>query len=145
VQEFEDDPAVGALASGGYAIAYTDRVPNELPDISVQLFTAKGARQRELPVNEQRDGLMGDPSIVGLRGGGFVVGWTVFSQTDNANRGNFIRVFDRGNRPVGGDIPVAGAGYGDAPEVAQLGGVGEFLLTYNSPQGVKARRFVRKP
>jgi hypothetical protein len=144
VQNFESEPSVAALANGSYAVAYTDRVPSQFADISVRLFAANGTRGGDLSVNVRKEGVDGGTTIIGLRGGGFVVGWTRDYGYPTVDRGNFIRVYNASNRPITNDVKVPGSGYGPT-ELAPLGGIGEFLVTYPSAQGLRARRYVAQP
>jgi hypothetical protein len=143
-QVYESEASIAALATGGFAIAWQDRLEATPGDVAVRTFSASGSRGAKLSVNVQKAGVQGQTALAGLRGGGFVVGWVSGYGAPRADQGNIIRVYNARNQPVHAGFKVPGSGHG-RPSLATLGGIGEFLLTFPSTDGLKARRYVLQP
>lgn len=103
----QTDPAVAALASGGFVITWTDNtyLLEEIggADVRAQIYGAAGERiGGEFLVNTETIDHQRDAKIAGLQGGGFVVVWQDFSGMRGDECGSSIKakVFGRGGELV---------------------------------------------
>ncbi|MEZ5786515.1 MAG: hypothetical protein R3D62_08620 [Xanthobacteraceae bacterium] len=103
----QTDPAVAALASGGFVITWTDNtyLLEEIggADVRAQIYGAAGERiGDEFLVNTETIDHQRDAKIAGLLGGGFVVVWQDFSGMRGDECGSSIKakVFGHGGELV---------------------------------------------
>jgi VCBS repeat-containing protein len=93
----QDDPAVIALADGGFVIGWQGSGAGDSSGVFAQRYDASGARvDGELLLNEQTQAGQNQPALAALPEGGFVALWT--SQTsgaagDGSGSGVFQRIF----------------------------------------------------
>lgn len=92
----QTNPAVAALASGGFAITWTDNgYPlDDLggPNVKAHIYGPAGERiQDEFLVNAETNDDQCDAKITGLLGGGFVVAWQDFSGRRGEECGSSIK------------------------------------------------------
>jgi PKD domain/K319L-like, PKD domain/RTX calcium-binding nonapeptide repeat (4 copies) len=113
--------AVGALADGGFVVAWQSRphpsISEQEPQdgsgvgVFAQRFDADGNRLGgEFGVNTTTDGDQGRPKVVGLSGGGFVITWTGI---DEDASGVFGQQYDPNGAAVGGEFRVNSTTAGD--------------------------------
>ncbi|MDA5556024.1 Ig-like domain-containing protein [Shimia sp. MMG029] len=72
------DPVVASLDTGGFVIAWTDNngTDGSGQGVFAQQYSADGARvDSQFLVNSTTSGTQNQPSVEGLPGGGFIVGW----------------------------------------------------------------------
>ncbi|MBP2303547.1 beta strand repeat-containing protein [Azospirillum picis] len=102
------NPAVAALANGGFVVTWTDASANAT-DIRAQRYTDNGTPLgSEFLVNSTTSDFQGIQSVTALANGGFVVTWWDGSQTAGPNAGRDIhgRVFGANGSAVGADFQV---------------------------------------
>ncbi|MET1113042.1 MAG: hypothetical protein ABWX67_16110, partial [Allosphingosinicella sp.] len=136
----QESPAVTALVSGGFAIAWTDysnMIGDSSTGIAAQVFDSAGNKVgSELLVNTTTSGMQLSPAIDSLPGGGFVVSWADYSATGGDTSGSAIRAqrFDAAGAKVGGELLVNStiAGSQFEPTVAVLAG-GGFVISWTDP------------
>jgi hypothetical protein len=100
----QTDPAVAALAEGGFVVAWHDfsGTPGD-DNVKARLFGVDGiACGDEFLVNTYTKNYQGAPSVAALVGGGFVVAWNDFSGTMGDFSGSSIKakMFDRKGEAV---------------------------------------------
>ncbi|HEY0131576.1 MAG TPA: hypothetical protein VGB57_09235, partial [Allosphingosinicella sp.] len=135
--------AIGALASGGYVMVWTDRGSDGSGGVvRAQMFGADGAKagmEIGAPAAWDHGGL----ATAGLASGGFVVVWKDFSPTGGDSSGSSIkgRRFDGSGAQAGGEFLVNTTTdyYQEEPSVAALSS-GGFVVTWtdNSPRATGA-------
>lgn len=151
----QTDPAVAALASGGFVITWTDYtyLLEELggADVRAQIYGASGERiGGEFLINTETIDHQRDAKITGLLGGGFVVVWQDYSGRRGDECGSSIKakVFGRGGELVRDEflVNVETRDSQIAPVVAALSD-GGFVIAWHDLSGtrgddnVKARLF----
>jgi serralysin len=107
------EPTITSLTNGGFVVSWWD-VSGTLGDtsgasIKAQVFTAAGARVgSEFLVNTERADVQYEPTITGLKNGGFVVSWSDFSGSLGDDSGSSIKaqVFTAAGARVGSEILV---------------------------------------
>jgi Ca2+-binding RTX toxin-like protein len=131
-------PAVAALSSGGYVVAWMDANSDGSGfSIRAQRFDSSGAKAgAELAVNGTTFENQTGPTIVGLPSGGFAVAWVHESQTGGDGVGASIRgrVFGADGAALGDDFLVntTAAGQQMAPSLLALAG-GGFVASWHGP------------
>ena len=112
-QGAQTQPALFALPTGGFVVAWSDT--NALNDTNVraQIFDGDGAKQgAEIAVNTQTNGSQANPGGAVLADGSFVLTWTdalaepAVSGTGNSPIGVRARHFDASGAPLGGEVAV---------------------------------------
>ncbi len=144
--------ATAAFPGGGFGVAWYAAWGGECDshDVLVQRYGADGSAEGDrLQVDSWRarmpttDGLLLDsgqakPSLAPLSDGSFVVLWEGMGKGDTKN-GAYVRVYDRGGRPVGERIEVSNLASGDGYLQTPLGSIlptliafgdGTFLVTF---------------
>lgn len=152
----QSQPTSGALADGGFVVAWTDASPRGGPAgasaIIGQRYDAQGQKVGgEIVVGPAAAQAQTDASVTGLETGGFVVTWTDSSGQygDASGRAVLARVFDAAGNPTGATQLVNVVTSSDQQEsaVAALDN-GGFVVTWrdasltggdNSSTGIKAR------
>jgi serralysin len=107
------EPTITSLTNGGFVVSWWD-VSGTLGDtsgasIKAQVFTAAGARVgSEFLVNTERADVQYEPTITGLKNGGFVVSWSDFSGSLGDDSGSSIKaqVFTAAGARIGSEIRV---------------------------------------
>ncbi|HUH49781.1 MAG TPA: hypothetical protein VLZ56_08015, partial [Mycoplana sp.] len=122
------NPAVTALADGGFVVAWEGDRFDDASGIALQIFDADGtARARtDFAVNSHTDGEQLDPVVTALKDGGFVVLWRGVTSHD-PDGGLAMQVYNAdGKTRIAGDIAVNGytQGLQGNPVVAALAGGG---------------------
>lgn len=75
VSAIQEDSELAALADGGFVAVWTDR--SDVDTIRAQVFNADGShRGAEILIDQAGSGAGTRPSVIGLAGGGFAIGWT---------------------------------------------------------------------
>lgn len=92
----QKEPAVAALANGGFVVAWQDNsaawADTTGSAIKGQVFAADGSRVgNEILLNDRTQGDQRNPSVAPLAGGGFVVAWEDASATIGDTSGTAIR------------------------------------------------------
>ena len=153
----QDAPAVTALASGGFAVTWSDAnagSDGSASSVKAQLFDASGAAVGgELLVNTATLNAQKAPVIAALANGGFVVSWTDASLQGGDASATSVKaqVYDAAGNHVGGELLVNTATNGaqDSSAVSGLQG-GGFVVTWRdgslqggdaSKDAVKAQLF----
>lgn len=121
------NPAVTALADGGFVVAWEGDRLDDATGIALQIFDADGTprAQTDFAVNNQTDGEQLDPIVTALKDGGFVVLWR--GATLHDPDGLAMQVYNAdGKTRIAGDIAVNGSTQGlqGSPFVAALAGGG---------------------
>ncbi len=101
-------PAVTALRSGGFAVAWTE-TDGDLQGSYAQIFSASGASVGgRIQLNTETKAGQAHPSIAGLASGGFVATWTDGSQTGADDSADAVKaqLFDATGAKVGGEFLV---------------------------------------
>ncbi|MEM8644753.1 MAG: Ig-like domain-containing protein [Pseudomonadota bacterium] len=127
------EPAVTALASGGYAVVWRDSTN---PDgIHMQRIAADGSL---VGSEVEIEGLQSasTPDVVGLSGGGFVAVWTDNSGADGSGYGIYARLYDDLGQAQGARFLVNEQinGTQNEPQVAALAD-GGFIITFSDHNG----------
>lgn len=140
----QDEPAIAALASGGFVVSWTDGsgAGGAGREVKAQLFDSSGrAVGSELPVNSTRGGDQTAPAVVALAGGGFVISWNA-SVSDGGVR---AQMFSASGSKIGTEFEVDPLGR--APTLTALDD-GGFMVAFQGggadgadPAGVVARIF----
>jgi hypothetical protein len=111
----QTDPAVAALANGGFVIAWSGRA-NAGYDIFAQRYAANGAKLgAELKLTSTSGVEENAPLIAGLHNGGFVAAWTHSHVADATIRG---RRFKAAGAPNGAEFIIGGQNYGHWEPIA---------------------------
>ncbi len=132
-------PAVAALATGGYVVAWTSYLQalgsqiGPQPIVMAQRFDALGAKVgAPIQVTAQSVDRQEAPSVDAESGGGFLVAWqaTVLASGDRQVR---ARRYDAAGAPLSGELPLNSTQAGDqaAPAIAAQPG-GRFVATWAS-------------
>ncbi len=128
-----NEPAVAALSSGGYAIAYSFQPSSGAArEVYVRIYDAAGAAAAPVQVAAAMAGAEQSPVIAALPGGGFVVVWTNLGQ-DGDGLGVFMQRFDAAGIAVSAEVQVnvgSTANQSD-PAIAVLDG-GGFVVVWRS-------------
>ncbi|MFD1329486.1 cadherin-like domain-containing protein [Mycoplana ramosa] len=124
----ERNPAVTALADGGFVVAWEGDRHDDATGIALQIFDADGTAraQTDFAVNNHTDGEQLDPIVTALKDGGFVVLWRGATLHD-PDGGLAMQVYNAdGKTRIAGDIAVNGytQGLQGHPCVAALAGGG---------------------
>ncbi|MDR6757402.1 Ca2+-binding RTX toxin-like protein [Mycoplana sp. BE70] len=122
------NPAVTALADGGFVVAWEGDRHNDADGIALQIFNADGTAraQTDFAVNSHTDGEQHDPVVTALKDGGFVVLWRG-STLHDPDGGLAMQVYNAdGKTRIAGDIAVNGytQGLQSSPCVVALAGGG---------------------
>ncbi|MEZ5715607.1 MAG: calcium-binding protein [Paracoccaceae bacterium] len=130
----QDEPAMTALADGGWVVVWTSRDQDGSSDgVFLQVFNADGsARGGEVQVNTYVSSSQNEPAIATLADGGWVVTWTSYGQ-DGSNHGIYQQAFNVDGSPRGGEVQVntTSADTQIASAVAGLTG-GGWVVTWTS-------------
>ena len=146
----QNQPAITALANGGFVAVWTDLGLNS-GDMSsgavrAQVFGNNGARSGpEFLVNSGVIGSQGDATVCALGDGGFVVAWGDSSLLAGDNSVNAVRaqVFTSTGVPSGAEILVNSTveGYQGLPAISALG-MNRFVVTWTDNSGVGGDPFI---
>ena len=130
-QDRQENPAIAALADGGYVVAWDSSFQDDngysQNGIFLQRYTASGVavggetRIDTTATNNYR------PAVTGLAGGNYIVTWQGYGA--DTHYGIFAQVFSAGGQRVGGETKVAGEdddgntySFGEATATALDGG-----------------------
>ncbi|MEP9350510.1 Ig-like domain-containing protein [Xanthobacter sp. KR7-225] len=137
VDGIQQDPAIAALADGGYMVTWTSNDEDTEGGgygsaVWSQRYAADGTPVGgETLVNSTTSGSQQNSSVTGLADGGYVVAWES-DATDNA-RDVYAQRYAADGSPVGGETPVntVTTGFQFAPSVAGLAD-GGYVVTWTS-------------
>ncbi len=135
-------PTITGLVGGGFVVTWTDgsgTLGDSGTSIKAQLFDADGLRVGgEFLVNTQTAGSQGEPSIVSLEGGGFVVSWQDESRTlgDASLSSIKAQMFDAAGVRIGEEFLINSqtASWQFSPTITGLVG-GGFVVTWTDVSG----------
>lgn len=130
--DHERDPAIAALADGGYVISWMTVNAFGTGEIYAQRFDADGVAQGgEILVNTSTGGDQWFPSVAALPDGGFIVTW---KGHDSNGNGVFVQSFDANGVAQGSEtlVNTTTAGHQTNPSVATLAD-GGFVVAWMSP------------
>ena len=143
------DPAVAALAGGGFVATWTSGGQDgDRGGVYARLFDALGsAVGSDILVNETTVGEQRDSSVAQLSSGGYVVCWSSQGE-DGSGEGVYLRAYGSAGLAASGAVLANTRTSGDqlSPDVTALAG-GGFLVTWasysqdGSGYGVYAQRF----
>jgi serralysin len=110
----QGDPAVTTLADGSFVVTWTREIAPfgtfiESCNIFQQRFKADGTKLGgETQVNAA-SGIYNDPSIIALKGGGYVVTWATSDERDvyNGESRLYAQIFDKNGVKVGAELILA--------------------------------------
>ncbi len=141
LQAFE--PSVSALPNGGFVVVWeyvNDKTESE--EIYLQRFKADGSKDgKALQVNTGTKGDQGDPEVVTLADGSYVVTWTRETHDDIKHAPNwveertvdlhiFMQRFSADGKKLGGEAQVnATSGFYNDPSITALKG-GGYVITW---------------
>lgn len=98
------DPAVAALADGGWVVSWTSDQEGGTTGVRAQVYNANGSvRGGEVLVNTYTSGAQATPSVTGLADGGFVVSWQSQGE-DGSGYGCYAQRFDGTGARVGDEF-----------------------------------------
>jgi Ca2+-binding RTX toxin-like protein len=130
-------PAVAALASGKFIVAWQDDTSLGHSEIRARFVGSDGQPLGgDIAVSNSAPGSQQSPTVTGLAGGGFVVSWyeTVPSEVTSTMYRVHAQAFDSNGAKVGPDI-VKGGGTAEWPDVAALSD-GGFVLAWRDRDGI---------
>ena len=134
----QSQPTITALADGNFAVAWQDlsQTGGDLSSSAVrgQVFNANGTPLgTEFLANTTTDNVQGDPTIIGLTGGRFVVAWSDSSQSGGDTSSFAVRaqIFNADGTPFGSEFlaNTTTTGVQFAPRAVALSD-GRFVLTW---------------
>jgi hypothetical protein len=106
----QNDPAVAALAGGGFVVTWvtSQGEDGDGSAVKMQLFSATGAKVGgELRVNSAGAGSQDQPAVTALPDGGFMVAWTTTDTSQDGDRYAVkAQVFDSAGTRVGTEFLV---------------------------------------
>jgi len=140
-QAFE--PSVSALDNGGFVVVWEYvNDAKESEEIYLQRFKADGSKDgKALQVNAKTNGDQGDPEVVTLADGSYVVTWTRETHDDIKHAPNwveertvdlhiFMQRFSADGKKLGGEAQVnATSGFYNDPSITALKG-GGYVITW---------------
>jgi Ca2+-binding RTX toxin-like protein len=136
----QTDPAIAALAGGGFVIAWTDSSADSFGDIRYRVFNAAGTAigGGSATDGELSDGRQAQAAVIGTAGGGFILAWSDRNGTNTGLADNedavVARAFDADGEALGGIVRVSGDVGGDgSPELARRGGT--IVVTWDDDGG----------
>ena len=142
-------PSVASLSTGGYVVTWMGYNQADASyEIYGQQFDASGAAVGgQTQINTTTTASDQNPSVAGLRGGGYVVAWMAYGQ-DGDGWGIYGQTFNASGAPVGGETRINTTTASDQvdPSVAALTG-GGYIVTWASDNqdgdgwGVYGQRF----
>jgi serralysin len=144
----QTDPAVTALAGGGFVVSWTDASQDANGNIIARVFDANGNGGSEIQVNTTVVNVQHASSITALTGinGGFVVTWEDSSGLggDASPSGIKAQVFDNAGGKVGSEflINTVTAGAQAQPSITALAN-GDFVAVWTDPSGIGGDASVR--
>jgi len=133
----QDNPSIGATADGGFVIAWEDSagLDGSGQGIVAQRFDATATAQGgEFVVNEIGNSTQGEPDVVGLDDGRFVIAWTDFgSGFDGSGAAAVAQVFAASGERLDGQLVLNGEASSNQsqPALAALPG-GNFVAAWTS-------------
>ena len=131
----QDEPVIGALADGGFVVAWTSASQDSSGDgVYAQRYDAAGnAVGDEFRVNESVGSSQNAPAIVGLGNGGFVIAWGDNSGRDGSGNGVWGQQYDAAGNRVDGEFLINSetASTQAFPALAALGS-GNFVAVWES-------------
>ena len=129
-------PSVAALASGGFAVAWTDASDGSDTGIRVRIFDSAGNGGSEISVNAATAGYQTQAVVTALPTGGFVVSWRD-ANGDAGNGGVKAQLFDSAGNKLGAEflVNIATANTQWQPAAATLAS-GAFVLGWTDFSGV---------
>jgi hypothetical protein len=144
----QSQPAISALAGGGFVIAWTSVNQDRLggSGVILQRFDANGSRLgSETVVNSFVDGAQFAPAIARLTNGDFLVSWTSAIQ-DGSRAGVYAQIYSSNGDPQGREFRASTTVTGDQSAPAVVGTAdGGFAMVYQSPDpsfsGVYMQRY----
>jgi Ca2+-binding RTX toxin-like protein len=146
----QGQPAVAALAGGGFVVTWTNQHQGiaeggdgSWNSVKGRLFNAAGvAASAEFLVNTATEGVQHNSNVVALASGGFAVSWSTGGGTWGAESDVKAQVFDSAATKVGAETTVNDALPGTQwrPEGAALAS-GGFVFTWQDGTGVKGQMF----
>ncbi|MBA5776154.1 cadherin-like domain-containing protein, partial [Stappia sp. F7233] len=141
-------PAVAALAGGGFVVTWASTGDGSLEGVYQQRFDAGGAALggQDL-VNETIAGSQDLAQVAGLAGGGHVVVWRS-ARADGSGHDVYLRAYDAAGAALGGEALVSGgvAGEGNGQDLPVLAALsdGGVLVAWSSADGDGAGVFARR-
>ena len=107
----QSDPAVAALANGGFVVSWTSNGQDGSGlGIYAQRYDANGVAQgSEFQVNTHTTDIQGNSSVTALANGGFVVTWESSNQ-DGSGKGIYAQRYDDEGRTAGNLVLTGSAG-----------------------------------
>jgi Ca2+-binding RTX toxin-like protein len=110
----QTEPAIAALATGGWVVAWQDFRTDASGDIRYRVYDQAGnpVAAGLATQGEQSGGGQGDVSVTGLPGGGFILAWSDRNDTNSGIAGNndtlVGREYDLTGTAVGGIVRLSG-------------------------------------
>jgi parallel beta-helix repeat protein len=133
-KDFQDTPAITALADGGFVITWQSRdFGGTEYDIFAQRYNANGsAVGSEFRVNSYLKGFQTKSDVTALKNGGFVVTWQSEGQ-DGSEEGVYAQRYDSNGIRIGGEFKVntVTTNFQNDPAITTLND-GSFVITWQS-------------
>ena len=133
------EPAIVALAGGGFAVAWTDQGGGDGSGFGIyaRRLDATGAPTgAEIAVNSFTAGTQQEPTIAALTDGGFVVAWRDDNGLDSSGQGVFAQRFDATGAAVGAQFRVNEATASTQSQPMAVGlPDGGFAIAYSDSSG----------
>jgi serralysin len=130
----QGDPAVTTLADGSFVVTWTREIEGSSCNIFQQRFKADGTKLGgETQVNAI-SGIYNDPSIIALKGGGYVVTWATSDEREvyNGESRLFAQIFDKNGGKVGAELIVASSANQDYFPAITATDDGGFMVAWES-------------
>jgi parallel beta-helix repeat protein len=133
-KDFQDTPAITALADGGFVVTWQSRDFGGIEyDIFAQRYNASGsAVGGEFRVNSYLKGFQTKSDVTALKNGGFVITWQSEGQ-DGSEEGVYAQRYDINGIKVGGEFKVntVTSNFQNDPSITTLND-GSFVITWQS-------------
>ncbi len=107
-EQAQQFPSVASLKDGGFVVCWENwgTIEGSIYDVYCQIFDNSGNKKgNQIRVNRYTLNFQGKPSVVGLKGGGFVVCWESLYQ-DGSEYGIFAQQFDATGNKKGDEFRV---------------------------------------
>lgn len=129
--EWQLQPALAALADGGFVVAWVASTGGTIQGLMAQRFDAAGARVDSEFRVDSFDATVHEPTVTALADGGFFVGWRAWRQ-DGLDFDVFGKYFDAEGRATSGAVRTGGDGddfiQGNADDERLVGNAGHDTL-----------------
>jgi parallel beta-helix repeat protein len=133
-KDFQDTPAVSALADGGFVVTWQSRDYGGTEyDIFAQRYSTSGkAVGNEFRVSSYLTGFQTKSAVTALNNGGFVVTWQSEGQ-DGSEEGVYAQRYDSNSIRIGGEFKVntITSNFQNDPSITTLND-GSFVITWES-------------